>query len=153
MRWMGNSVFVGWLLLFGRTLVALPFLADAVKKIIYLPQQMAFFETGHLPAAAAYLVIAIEAVCGLGLLVGFRARLCAAILFVWAFILGFVLHNPDLGLLGGNFNTFMYNLFERNGGNLMSFEKDVGSLGALLMVMICGPGPVSVDGKKERHAA
>ncbi len=145
MRWMGNPIFVGRLLLFGRALIALPFLADAVKKIIYLPQQMAFFETGHLPGGTVYLVIAAEAIFGLGLLVGYRARLCAAVLFIWALVLGFVLHNPDLGLFSGNFNTFVYNLFERNAGNLMSFEKDIGSLGALLMVMICGPGPVSLD--------
>jgi putative oxidoreductase len=137
------------LILFGRALIATPFLADAVKKIIYTGQSQAFLQAGGIPPSFIYGLIVIECVGGVMLLIGYRTKLAAAILLVWSLVLAFILHNPGafLGLYTENFPTFVYNLFQKNGGTLSSFYKDVAVTGALMMLIVYGPGQFSWDAR------
>jgi putative oxidoreductase len=140
-----NRLLMEWLILFARVLIATPFLADAVKRIIYTDQGQAFFV--GIPPSFIYGLIIVEGVGGLMLLVGYRSELAAAILLVLSLVLAFVLHNPApfLGLNTDNFSTFVYNLFQKNGGPLSSFYKDVAVTGALMMLVVYGPGQFSWD--------
>ena len=140
-RWMETLSSAAWvdrLTLIARILIASPFLADAVKKVIFFSQERAFLESANIPGSAIYLVILIELICGLAILFDYKARIAAAILAVWVLIPAFILHNPQLGLLTSDWPTVLGKLFVSNGGNVMTFEKDLGSLGALILVMFNG---------------
>ena len=65
------------------------------------------------------------------LVVGYRTRLAGAILIVWSLVLAFDLHSPAsfLGLYTENFSTMVHNLFQKNGGTLSSFYKEVACQG------------------------
>jgi putative oxidoreductase len=126
--------------LFARILIASPFLIDAVKKIVRFGPERALVETAGLPGSAIYLIILVELVCGLAILVGYRSAIAAAVLIVVACISGFFLHNPNIGFLSADFTTILNRIFVVNGGNMMTFEKDLGTVGALLMVILHGPG-------------
>jgi putative oxidoreductase len=144
-----NRLLMERLTLFGRVLIALPFLADAVRRIMYTDQGQAFLQIGGFPPSFVYGLIIVEGVGGLMLLVGYRTELTAAILLVLSLMLAFILHNPAgfLGLYTENFSTIVYNLFQRNGGPLSSFYKDVAVTGALMMLVVYGPGQFSWDRK------
>ncbi len=87
MRWMGNAkLVVGSALLSFRALIALPFLADAVMKIIYLPQQVVFFEDRTSARGCGLSGDSLsKPCCGLGLLVGLS---CSAFALTILFYLG-----------------------------------------------------------------
>jgi putative oxidoreductase len=150
-----NQLLMERLTLFGRVLIATPFLADAVKTIIYADQGQAFFQIGGIPPSFPYGLIIVECVGGLMLLVGYRTELAAAILLVLSLVLAFILHNPAafLGLYAENFSTFVYNLFQKNGGPLTSFYKDVAVTGALMMLVVYGPGQFSWDVRAQQQSA
>jgi len=137
------------LMLFGRVLIATPFLADAVKSIINTDQAQAMLQIVGIPPSFIYGRIIVECVGGLMLLVGYRTGLAATMLLVLSLALAFVLHNPAafLGLYTENFSTFLYNLFQKNGGPLSSFYKDVAVTGALMMLIVHGPGQLSLDAR------
>ncbi len=142
-----NAALIDWLVVFGRALIALPFLADAVKKILRTGTEQAILQTGGIPPSFIYVLIAAEIVLGLMLLVGFKSKPVAAILMVWSAVLAFDLHSPAgfLGLYTEPLSTMAWNLFNKNGGTLSSFYKDIEVIGALLMLIVHGPGRISMD--------
>jgi putative oxidoreductase len=146
-----NRLLMERLTLFGRVLIALPFLADAVRRIMYTDQGQAFLQIGGIPPSFIHGLIIVEGVGGLMLLVGYRTEIAAATLLVLSLMLAFILHNPAgfLGLYTENFSTIVYNLFQRNGGPLSSFYKDVAVTGALMMLLIHEPGQFSWDRKRQ----
>src|SRR6185369_6189325 len=64
----GSRSLIDRVMLVARALIAFPFLADVVKKIVHFVPQRAMFETAGLPGDAIYVVMLIELVCGLALL-------------------------------------------------------------------------------------
>jgi putative oxidoreductase len=146
-----NRLLMERVIFFGRVLIATPFLADAVKKIIYMDPGQAFLQTGGIPPSFIYGLIIVELAGGLMLLIGYRTEFAAAILLVLSLAFAFFLHNPAtfLGLYTENFTTFVYNVFQKNGGTLSSFYKDVALTGALMMPVIYGPGQFSWDRKRQ----
>lgn len=130
------------LMAFGRGLMALPFLVAAIRNGIYS-------ELAGEAALVAYLPVIINGAGGLMLLVGYRARLAAAILMIWSLALGFGPHSPlsFLGIGSEHFSTVVYNLFQKNGGSLSSFFKDISVAGALLMLIAYGAGELSWDAR------
>ena len=137
------------LLVFGRALMALPFLADAVKKMLYLDPQQALLAAGGLPPSFVYPLIVGEIVFGLMLLVGYRTALAASVLLVWSLVLGFTVHGIGtfLGIYTESLSTILYNWFQKSGGTLSSFYKDIEVAGALLLIIVFGPGRLSMDGR------
>lgn len=77
-----NRLLMERLIFFGRVLIATPFLADVVKKIIYTDQGQAFLQIGGIPRSFLYGLIIVEGVGALTLLVGYRTELAAAIRLV-----------------------------------------------------------------------
>ncbi len=147
-----NQLLMERLMLFGRALIATPFLADAVKRIIYTDQGQAYLQIGGIPPSFIYGLIFVECVGGVMLLVGYRTELAAAILLGLSLVLAFTLRNPAafLGLYTETFSTFVYNLFQKNGGPLSSFYKDVAVAGALMTLVVHGPGQFSCGVRSPR---
>ena len=73
-----NTVLINRLMLAARALIAFPFLADVVKKVVHFGPQRALLEKYGIPGDAIYLVMLVELVFGLAVLVGYRTRLAAA---------------------------------------------------------------------------
>jgi putative oxidoreductase len=149
-RWWDRPALIDKLVLFARVLMALPFLADAVKKMLHLGAEQALFQRSGLPADAVVGVIVLELVFGLMLLVGYRARLAAAVLIIWSLIQAFTIHGIGTFLeldKGVGFSKVIYNWFQRNGGILGSFYKDIEVVGALLILIVRGPRRLSLEGR------
>ena len=132
-------------LVFGRALMATPFIADAFKKA----QEQMLFHGDGISASFVHVLIIVESVSALMLVVGYRTRLAGAVLIVWSLVLAFDLHSPAsfLGLYTENFSTMVHNLFQKNGGTLSSFYKDIAVVGALLMLVVYGPGELAWDAR------
>ncbi len=109
------------------------------------------FQSSGLAASLVYGVIVIDIVFGLMMLFGYRAKIAAIVLIVWSLIQAFAIHGiaDFLGLPDAQFSTIIYNWFQKDGGTLSSFYKDIEVVGALLMVLVFGPGRLSVDGRSE----
>jgi putative oxidoreductase len=145
-----NQLLMDRLIVFSRALIATPFLADAVKRIIHTDQGQAYLQMGGTPPSFIHGLIFVECVGGAMLLVGYRTELAAAILLVLALVLAFTLHNPAafLGLYTESLSTCVYNLFQKNGGPLSSFYKDVAVTGALTMLVVYRPGQFAWSARK-----
>ncbi len=145
-----NEWLIDRLVLAGRALVALPFLADAVKKIIHLGPQQDLLVSSGIPAGFVYVLIVGQLVFGTMLLIGYRTTMSASVLLVWSLILGFQIHGVAafMGFYTESIGTIIYNWFQKNGGTLSSFYKDMEVAGALLMIIVFGPGRISKDGSK-----
>lgn len=131
-------------MLAARMLIALPFLADVVKKVIHLGSERALFEASGIPGDAVYLVMLLELIAGLMVLLGVRVRVAAVVLLAWAVVLGIVIHNPryDFNIFGGNFAAVMMKNYLNRGA--ATFFKDVTTVGALLMLFVYGAGGLSI---------
>lgn len=145
-----NDWLIDRLLVVGRALMALPFLADAVKKMIHLGPQQDLLMSVNMPGGLVYVLIVLQLVFGTMLLIGYRTTLSASVLLVWSLILGFKIHGIAgfLGLYTESIGTIIYNWFQKNGGTLSSFYKDMEVVGALLIIIVFGPGRISRDGAR-----
>ncbi|MFO1159109.1 MAG: DoxX family protein [Reyranellaceae bacterium] len=128
-----NVVLIEWTMLVGRTLIALPFLADLVKKLIHFEPQRALLESKGIPGDAIAVIMLIELVFGLAILVGWRPRLAAAVLIALAIFNGFVLHFPSyvFAVFNDRFHELMLANFKNRGA--ATFFKDITTIGALLI--------------------
>ena len=142
-----NTVLVDRVMLAARALIAFPFLADVVKKTLYLGPQRALFEKAGIPGDAIYLVMLIELIFGLAVLLGYRTRLAAVVLLAWAAVLGLMIHNPgyEFSLATKGFGEVVAANFYNRGA--ATFFKDVTTIGALLMLLVHGPGAISRDAR------
>ena len=74
----GNTVLIERTMLIGRALIALPFLADVVKKLVHFGPQRALLESKGIPGDTIVVIMLVELVFGLAILVGWRTRIAAA---------------------------------------------------------------------------
>lgn len=144
----GSRSLIDRVMLLARALIAFPFLADVVKKIVHFVPQRAMFETAGLPGDAIYVVMLIELVGGLALLVGWGNRPAAIVLLAWSCVLALTIHNPhyDLAIFGGDFGLVMTKNFANRGA--ATFFKDVTTVGALCVLIVYGPGALSRSAKE-----
>ena len=130
----------------GRALIALPFLADAAKKLVHFGPQRALLESKGIPGDTIAVIMLIEVVFGLALLVGWRTRIAAAVLIALAMFNGFVLHWPNyaFAVFNDRFNELMLANFKNRGA--ATFFKDITTIGALLILAVHARTP----GKESR---
>jgi putative oxidoreductase len=142
-----NGALIARVMLAARALIAFPFLADVVKKTVHMGPQRALLEKYGIPGDAIYLVMLIELVCGLAVLFGCRTRLAALVLLAWSVVLGLVIHNPgyEFATAGKALGDVIAANFYNRGA--ATFFKDVTTIGALLVLMVYGPGALSRDGR------
>ena len=127
-------------MLIARALIALPFLADVVKKLVHFGPERMLLESKGVPGDTIAVIMLIEAVFGLALLIGWRTRLAAAALVALAIFNGFVLHYPNyvFAVFNDRFNELMLANFKNRGA--ATFFKDITTIGALAILGAHGGG-------------
>jgi putative oxidoreductase len=108
------------LALIGRWLISLIFVTSAISKLFGWNSNVEYMASKHMPAiplllGAALLIETLGSIC---LITGFAARAAAAVMFLYLVPVTFLLHE------------FMST----------NFQKNVGILGGLLMIVALGPG-------------
>ena len=137
----GNVVLIERTMLIARALIALPFLADVVKKLVQFGPERAVFESKGIPGDTIVVVMLIEAVFGLAILVGGRTRIAVVALIALVIFNGFILHFPDyvFAVFNERFHVLMLANFKSRGA--ATFFKDITTIGALMILAVHTPMP------------
>ncbi len=126
----------------GRILLAVLFVASGVQKIFAFDSVAAWMSSAGLPFASAALVLTIvlEVAGGLAFALGLGARLLAWTLAAFVVVASIVFH------------AFWSVPADQFGDQLTHFLKNLAIAGGLLMVVACGPGRLSLDGRRARRS-
>ncbi len=121
----------------GRCMVALIFLLSGIGKISAFQGTAGYIASKGVPMAEVALVItiAIEIGGALMLILGWKARLGAAALFLWLIPVSLMIHN-FWDMSGQEYMI-----------NRIMFLKNVAIMGAMLYIMAYGSGRYSLDRK------
>lgn len=126
-----NSVLV----LAGRILITYIFITAGFGKLADISGSMAYTASGGLPGFMVFPAIAIEALGGLAVLVGWQTRWAALALAVFSLATGYLFHYlPAQGLDG------MAQM-----GQMINFYKNIAIAGGFLILAGAGAGALSVD--------
>jgi putative oxidoreductase len=127
--------------LIGRILLALIFVVSGFGKITGFAGTASFMAGSGIPAGlvtpALILTILVEFGCGLLVVVGFRTRLAALVIFLWLIPVTYIFH----------FAPYRHGTSAMI--NMIMVMKNLSMLGGLLFVASMGPGAYSVDGGDE----
>lgn len=126
----------------GRVLLALIFIMAGLQKIPGYTATQGYMEAMGVPGALLPLVIALEALGGIALAIGWQARSAAFLLAGFSIVSGALFHLiPSFAMTGmeAQMQTIM-------------FIKNLAIAGGLLMVVALGAGPVSLAGRQEQPA-
>jgi putative oxidoreductase len=121
----------------GRVLIAVIFLISGFFKVGAYAQIVGYAAAMHLPAPGVAIAVAaaVELAGGLAILVGFKTRAAAWVLFLYLLPVTYIFHN-FWAVQGQEQQTQMVN-----------FLKNVAIMGAMLVLSVNGAGAYSVDGK------
>ena len=124
--------------LVGRLLLAVIFILSGLSKIPGWEGTLGYMATKGIPAPGLFLfcAIVIELIAGICLLVGYRSRESALLLFLYLVPVTLIMHK-FWGLAPADSQM-----------QLINFLKNVAIMGGLLQVVAFGPGVISVDYKK-----
>jgi putative oxidoreductase len=114
--------------LVGRVLLAGIFLHEAWSKLTNYAASVRYMEAFGVPGELLPLVIALEAGCGLAILIGFHTRAAALMLAAFCVVAAVVFHTK---------------LGDRN--QLLHFEKDLAIAGGFLILFAHGGGAWTLD--------
>lgn len=124
----------------GRVLIAIIFLLSGFGKLTgfagtagYMANKMPI--SGTVIDLLLVITIAVELGGGLALVLGWRARIAALVLFLWMIPVTLIFHNfwavpADQAMM-----------------QQINFLKNLAIMGGMLFIMANGPGPLSVDRK------
>ena len=117
----------------GRAMISVLFLLSGVGKVAAPAATIGYIKSVGLPlpSVAFALSALVEILGGLALLLGFRTRLVASVLFAFTLATAAVFHN---------------NLADQN--QLIHFFKNIAIAGGLLNVVALGAGALSVDQRR-----
>ena len=123
--------------LVGRIFISLIFLWGGISSVLHYDEAVQLLQAHSVPSAGIVAIIAcvIEFVGGLSMLLGFKIRWGAALLFIFLIPATFIFHN--------------FWMFEGQEGHLQKllFMKNIAIMGGLLYVISCGAGLCSFDGR------
>ena len=121
--------------LLGRILLSAIFIISGVSKLFNWATTSQFMAMHGVPMPSLFLLgaILIEIVGGLSLLLGFRARQGAALLFLYLIPVTLIFH--DFWALGGADRQMQ----------MINFLKNISIMGGLLEVVALGAGRMSLD--------
>ncbi len=122
--------------LFGRILLSLIFVLSGFQKITQFAGTAGYMEHMGVPMVypALVLTILVEFGCGMMVLLGFKTRLAAGIIFLWFIPVTIIFHvNPWRQGQDAMINMIMY-------------MKNLSIMGGLLLLASYGPGAYSIDG-------
>lgn len=125
----------------GRVALAWFFLSDAYLRAAQWNATVALMAEKHIPAPAILLFVALAAMIlgGLSLLLGFRAKVGALILFAYTVVTTILMHNYWV-IQDAAQRSADYEIFIRN----------VAIAGGLLLLLGIGPGRFAADNAKRR---
>ncbi|HAH09604.1 MAG TPA: DoxX family protein [Alphaproteobacteria bacterium] len=120
---------------FGRGIIAAIFLLAALNKMQNWEATATFIAAHGLPYRYVLLALAllVELVCGFGVLIGFRTRSAALILFAYTLIVTYLIH--DFWFAEASARALQAELFTKN----------MGLAGGLLILIGQGAGAWSID--------
>lgn len=123
------------LLLLARVLLAFMFIQAGFSKLGDISGSMAYTASGGIPGFMVIPAIAIEALGGLMILVGYQTRWAALALAVFCLMTGYLFHYvPAQGLTG-----------MEQMGQMINFKKNVGLAGGFIALIAAGAGAFSLD--------
>jgi putative oxidoreductase len=117
----------------GRAMISLLFLLSGFSKLAAPAMTIGLIQSAGLPLPSVAFALSafVEIVGGITLLLGFRTRIVASILFLFALATAVFFHRNF-----GDQNQFIH------------FFKNVAIAGGLLHVVAFGGGPMSLDGRR-----
>jgi putative oxidoreductase len=117
----------------GRVMISIIFVLSGLSKLAAPAMTIGYIQSVGLPLPPVAYVIAafIEVVGGIALLLGYRTRIVAGVLFLFTLATAVFVHNHF-----GDQNQFIH------------FFKNIAMAGGLLHVIAFGGGRVSVDGRR-----
>jgi putative oxidoreductase len=117
----------------GRAMISALFLLSGVSKVTAPAMTIGYIQSVGLPAPALAFTLsaAVELIGGLALLLGFRTRITAGILFLFTLATAAFFHT---------------HLADQN--QFIHFFKNVAIAGGLLNVLAFGGGHISLDGRR-----
>ncbi len=123
--------------LIGRILIALIFLLSGYGKLTGFDGTVAYIASKSIPMPqfAAVGAIIVEVCGGVMMVIGWRARLAAAALFLFTALAALLFHN------------FWAVPADQAQNQMIHFMKNIAMMGGLLYVVVHGSGPFSVDRK------
>lgn len=130
-----NSTIKEWSPLTGRVLISLIFLMSGLGKVFQFDAQVGYAASQGVPMASAAIGISaiVEIAAAVMIIVGFRARLGAAALFLWMIPVSVMMHA---------FWTISDPMSMQI--NMIMFMKNLGLMGGMLMIVAYGSGPKSL---------
>ena len=117
----------------GRVLVAQVFLILGYRKVIYYEETTAWMDSMGVSSSLLPLVIVVEIFGSLGLILGWKTRVCAVLLCGYCFLTALLFHT--------NFLDPMQQI---------SFMKNIALSGGLLYVFAHGAGRFSLDNRNTK---
>lgn len=144
--------------LIGRIMLALIFVMSGFSKITGFAGTAGYMASAGVPhnlvTPGLILSILVEFGCGLLIVVGFRTRLAAILIFLWLIPVTLLFHYLPYRQETAQGQAMMALT------NMIMMMKNVSMMGGLLLLASLGPGGYSVDGSGEssgtgsvRHAA
>jgi len=126
----------------GRILTALIFMISGFFEIVGYSQTVGFAASKGLPLASVAIAcaIVIEVLGGLAVLIGFKTRIAAWILFLYMIPTTVVFHN------------FWAMAGMQQQDNMAHFMKNLAIMGALLLLASGAPTPYSMDARQTATA-
>ena len=118
--------------LIGRILISALFLISAYNKVFSIDGTMSWMEGLGVPGFLLYAVIVIEIILPLFIIVGYKARIAAALLAIFCIATAFIFHL--------DFSDPMQKI---------SFFKNIGLAGGFLFIVANGTKDWSVDREKK----
>lgn len=128
-----DNALQNYLALTGRILLAVIFLVSGYNKIDGWEATAGYMASKGLPMLLLAPTVLIELAGGLMLIVGYRARLAAAILFLFLIPVTLVFHN-----------FWAASPVEMQMQSI-NFMKNIGIMGGMLFIVAYGPGRYSLD--------
>lgn len=124
------------ILLVARILLSFMFIQAGFGKLGDIQGSMAYTASGGLPGFMIFPAIAIEALGGIAILVGFQTRWAALALAVFCVVAAYFFHYvPAQGMEAAAAR-----------GQMINFSKNLTIAGGFLALIASGPGAFSVDG-------
>ena len=118
--------------LIGRILISTLFIISAYNKVLSIDGTMSWMEGFGVPGFLLYAVIVIEIILPLFVIVGYKARIAAALLAIFCVATAFIFHL--------DFSDPMQKI---------SFFKNIGLAGGFLFIVANGTKDWSVDREKK----
>ncbi len=131
--------------LFARVLLSVIFILSGLHKVADFNDTVSVMAQHGLPVTSllAVLAIAVEVGGGLGVFLGFQARLAAVVLFLFLIPTTLVFHT--------NLVVVQAQMPQAQ-DQTIQLLKNVAIMGGLLMLAAQGPGAASLDARKRRPA-